>query len=210
KFVLDNIVCRFGLLGEIVSDNRKQFSDKPFRKWCEKLNIKQRFESVEHPQTNSIVERANKNLGEGIKAILDAGSKDWIEEVPHVLWAHRMMIKSSNRDTPLSLTYGMEVVIPIMVEENKERAAIHEAKSKAKMEKYYNTKVHNTSFKPIDFVYRNNGASHVEDTRKLGLKREGPYEVVESLGKGAYKPRNRSGDILPRTWSVRNLKECYI
>ncbi|GJX58846.1 reverse transcriptase domain-containing protein [Tanacetum coccineum] len=43
---------------------------------------------------------------------LDARSKNWIEELPHVLWAHRIMIKSSNRDTPFSLTYGTEVVIP--------------------------------------------------------------------------------------------------
>ncbi|GKB41101.1 reverse transcriptase domain-containing protein [Tanacetum coccineum] len=39
KFVWDNIVCRFGLLGEIVLDNGKQFSDNPFKDWCEKLNI---------------------------------------------------------------------------------------------------------------------------------------------------------------------------
>nr|GEV82354.1 reverse transcriptase domain-containing protein [Tanacetum cinerariifolium] len=31
KFVWDNIVCRFGLPGEIISDNGKQFRDNPFR-----------------------------------------------------------------------------------------------------------------------------------------------------------------------------------
>ncbi|GJY80290.1 reverse transcriptase domain-containing protein [Tanacetum coccineum] len=50
--------------------------------------------------------------GEGIKARLDARRKDWMEEISLVLWAHRTMIKSSNRDTPFLLTYGMEVVIP--------------------------------------------------------------------------------------------------
>ncbi|GKF26491.1 reverse transcriptase domain-containing protein [Tanacetum coccineum] len=30
RFVWDNIVCRFGLPGEIVSDNGKQFCDNPF------------------------------------------------------------------------------------------------------------------------------------------------------------------------------------
>ncbi|GKA05825.1 reverse transcriptase domain-containing protein [Tanacetum coccineum] len=39
KFVWDNIVCRFGLPREIVSDNGKQFRDNPFKDWCEKLNI---------------------------------------------------------------------------------------------------------------------------------------------------------------------------
>ncbi|GJZ66533.1 reverse transcriptase domain-containing protein, partial [Tanacetum coccineum] len=63
KFVWDNIVCRFGLPGEIVSDNGKQFSDNPFKDWCEKLNITQRFASVKHPQSNGLVERANRSLG---------------------------------------------------------------------------------------------------------------------------------------------------
>ncbi|GJZ68577.1 reverse transcriptase domain-containing protein [Tanacetum coccineum] len=39
KFVWDNIVCRFGLPGEIISENGKQFNDNPFKDWCEKLNI---------------------------------------------------------------------------------------------------------------------------------------------------------------------------
>ncbi|GJW98320.1 reverse transcriptase domain-containing protein [Tanacetum coccineum] len=59
-----------------------------------------------------LVERANRSLGEGIKARLEERSKDWIEELPHVLWAHRTMIKSSNGETPFSLTYGTEAVIP--------------------------------------------------------------------------------------------------
>ncbi|GJW29888.1 reverse transcriptase domain-containing protein [Tanacetum coccineum] len=112
KFVWDNIVCRFGLPGEIISDNGKQFRDNPFKDWCEKLCIRQCFASVKHPQANGLVERANRSLGEGIKAKLDERSKDWIEELPHVLWAHRTMIKSSNGETPFSLTYGTEAVIP--------------------------------------------------------------------------------------------------
>ncbi|GKE38632.1 hypothetical protein Tco_1462037 [Tanacetum coccineum] len=92
------------------------------------------------------------------------------------------MIKSSNGDTPFSLTYGTEAVIPAeigmptlrtakvdmvqnnealginlyLLEEIREQAAIREAKSKAKMEKYYNSKVRSTSFRPRDLVYRSN------------------------------------------------------
>ncbi|GJV22223.1 retrovirus-related pol polyprotein from transposon TNT 1-94 [Tanacetum coccineum] len=103
----------FGLPGEIISDNGKQFQDNPFKDWCEKLCICQHFASVKHPQTNGLVERENHSLGEGIKARLDERSKNWMEELPHVLWAHRTM--SSNGDTPFSLTYGMEAVIPAKI-----------------------------------------------------------------------------------------------
>ncbi|GKB78116.1 hypothetical protein Tco_0945011 [Tanacetum coccineum] len=58
--------------------------------------------------------------------------------------------------------------------EKKEGAAILEAKSKAKMERYYNSKVRSTSFKPGDLVYRKNDASRAKDTWKLGPKWEGP------------------------------------
>ncbi|GJX75072.1 hypothetical protein Tco_0313667 [Tanacetum coccineum] len=97
-----------------------------------------------------------------------------------------------------------------LLEEIREQAAIREAKSKAKMEKYYNSKVRNTSFKPEDLVYRSNEASHAKVSGKLSPKWEGPYEVTEALGNGAYKPRDRNGKHLPRTWNVRNLKNIYV
>ncbi|GKE08049.1 reverse transcriptase domain-containing protein [Tanacetum coccineum] len=190
KFVWDNIVCRFGLPREIVSDNGKQFNDNPFKDWCGRLNITQLFASVKHPQSNGLVERANRSMGKGIKARLGEGNKNWIEEIPHVLWAHRTMIKSSNGDTPFSLTYGTKAVIPAeiemptyrtavvdvvhnddeirlnldLLEERRERAAIRKAKA-------------------------NNEASHAMDEGKLGPKWEGPYEVTDVLGDEAYKLR---------------------
>ncbi|GJT85824.1 reverse transcriptase domain-containing protein [Tanacetum coccineum] len=85
---------RFCLPGEIVLDNGKQFRDNPFKDWCEKLCIRQCFASVKHPQANGLVERANRSLGEGING--------------HTA----TMIKSSNGETPFSLTYGTEAVIP--------------------------------------------------------------------------------------------------
>nr|GEY52832.1 reverse transcriptase domain-containing protein [Tanacetum cinerariifolium] len=36
-----------------------QFADNPFKDFCDKLNITQRFASVKHPQFNGLVERAN-------------------------------------------------------------------------------------------------------------------------------------------------------
>nr|GEU40701.1 hypothetical protein [Tanacetum cinerariifolium] len=236
RFVWDSIVCRFGLPGEIVLDNGKQFSDNPFKYWCDKLNITQRFASVKHPQSNGLVERANRSLGEGIKARLGNGNKNWVEELPHVLWAHRTMIKSSYGDTPFSLTYGTKADIPAeirmpthrtaavdvvhndeelrlnldLLEERRERAAIRESKAKLKMTKYYNARVRGVTFRPGDFVYRSNDASYAVDGGKLEPKWEGPYEVTKALGNGSYKLRSMDGTVLPRTWNIANLKKCYL
>ncbi|GJZ89875.1 reverse transcriptase domain-containing protein [Tanacetum coccineum] len=164
---------KFGLPGETVSDNRKQFRDNPFKDWCEKLSIRQCFASVRHPQANGFVERANRSLRKGINVRLGEKNKNWVKEISHVLWAHRTMIKSSKGETPFSLTYGAEAVIPVeigmltlrttevdmiknnealginldLLEKKREQAAIQEARSKAKMEKYYNARVRSISFR---------------------------------------------------------------
>nr|GEU97670.1 reverse transcriptase domain-containing protein [Tanacetum cinerariifolium] len=69
-----------------------------------------------------------------------------------------------------------------LLEERREQAAFREAKSIAKIEKYYNSKVRSTSFKPGDLVYRSNDAIRMEEVGKLGPKWEGLYEITEALG----------------------------
>nr|GEX40717.1 reverse transcriptase domain-containing protein [Tanacetum cinerariifolium] len=119
-----------------------------------------------------------------------------VEELPYFLWAHHTMINSSHGDTPFSLTYGTEAVIPAeigmptyrtvavdvvhndeelrlnldLLEERRKCVAIRKAKAKLKMTKYYNARVRGVTFRPCDFVYRNNDASHAVDGGKLGPK----------------------------------------
>nr|GEW10155.1 protein NYNRIN-like [Tanacetum cinerariifolium] len=205
KFVWDNIVCRFGIPGEIISDNGKQFRDNPFKDWCDKLNITHRFASVKHQQSNELVEKANRSLREGIKSRLGEGNKNWVEELPHIEMPtyHTAAVDVVNNDEELRLNLDL-------LEERRERAAICEAKAKSKMTKYYNARVRGVTFKPCDFVYRSNDASHAVAGGKLGPKWEGPYEVTEALGNGAYKLRSMDGTILPRTRNIANLKRCYL
>jgi transposase InsO family protein len=115
RFVWENIVCRFGLPQSIASDNGKQFAHDPFGSWCKQLQIEQVFTSVAHPQANGQVERANRSIVEGIKARLGRERAGCVEELPHVLWAHRTATKTSNGETPFSLTYGTEAMIPVEI-----------------------------------------------------------------------------------------------
>nr|GEZ19473.1 reverse transcriptase domain-containing protein [Tanacetum cinerariifolium] len=183
RFVWDNIVCRFGISSEIISDNGKQFADNPFKDWCDKLNITQRFASVKHPQSNGLVERANRSLGEGIKARLG-------EEIGMPTY-RTAAVDVVNNDKELRLNLDL-------LKKRRERAAICEARAKSKMMKYYNARVRDVAFKPGDFVYRRNDASHAVAGGKLGPKWEGPYEVAEALGNRAYKLRSTNGTVLPR------------
>ncbi|GKB45167.1 reverse transcriptase domain-containing protein [Tanacetum coccineum] len=193
--VINRVLYKKSYLGPWLRDN-------PFKDWCEKLCICQHFASVKHLQANDLVERENRSLGEGIKARLDERSNDWIEEIPHngsIIPAEiRMPTLRTAKIDMVQNDEALEINLDLL-EERREQAAIREARSKTKMEKYYNSKVRNTSFKPGDHVYRNNDASHAKDSGKLSPKWEGPYEVTEALGKGAYQLRDRNGKLLPRT-----------
>ncbi|GJU05248.1 hypothetical protein Tco_1121678 [Tanacetum coccineum] len=97
-----------------------------------------------------------------------------------------------------------------LLEERRKCATIHEAKAKLKITKYYNARVRGITFRPGDFVYHSNEASHAMDGGKLGPNWEGPHEVTEALGDGAYRLRSMDGTVFPRTWNIANLKKCTL
>ena len=174
---------------------------------------------------------------EGIKTRLGRERKGWVDELPNVLWAHRTSLKTSNGETPYSLTFGCEAVIPaevgmpthrtMMIKsekdndeeirlnldlliERREAAAIREARYKVKIEQYYNKHVRPMTFKVGEHVYRRNEASRVEDLGKLGPKWEGSYLITEAYGNGSYKLKTMEDREVPRTWHAINLRRCYL
>lgn len=49
SFVWKNIICRFGDPHMIILDNRKQFDNPKFRKFCQDLGVKNHHSSPRHP-----------------------------------------------------------------------------------------------------------------------------------------------------------------
>ncbi|GJX08664.1 reverse transcriptase domain-containing protein [Tanacetum coccineum] len=152
KFVWDNIVCRFGLPGEIISDNENLFL---------------------------------------------------LEEVSHVLWAHRTMIKSSNRETPFSLTYGMKAVIPVEISMPTLRTA--------EVDMIKNDEALGIN---LDLLEERREQAAIQEAKKAMKqamrKTEASSDLSGKLGKGAYKLRDCNGNTLLQTWNVCNLKKCYV
>ena len=98
-FVWKNIVCHFGVPRRLVSDNGAQFASQQLRNLCAEVGIKQVFASVEHPQTNGQVESANRVL----------------------LRAYHTTPQSSTMETPFSLVYGLDAMIPVEIHESSPR-----------------------------------------------------------------------------------------
>jgi len=120
-FVWRNIVCRFGVPRRLVSDNGTQFARQQLGKLCSEVGIKQVFAFVEHPQTNGQVESANRILLKGLKRRLKKAKGTWAEEVPKIVWAYHTTTQSSTMETPFSLVYESDAMIPVEIHKSSPR-----------------------------------------------------------------------------------------
>ncbi|XP_058189204.1 uncharacterized protein LOC131306792 [Rhododendron vialii] len=113
RFVWRNIVTRFGAPYEIVSDNGSQFVGKDLTILCAKFGIRFFNSTPAYPQGNCQVEATNKTVCAEIKHRLNSKRGKWAEELPRVLWAYRSTPRRSTGQTPFSMAFGMEAVIPL-------------------------------------------------------------------------------------------------
>ncbi|XP_057734067.1 uncharacterized protein LOC130949335 [Arachis stenosperma] len=228
KFMWRQVITRFGIPEVVISDNGTQFTDKKFTEFLTGLGIRQRFSSVEHPQTNGQVESANKIILLGLKKRLDNKKGAWADELASVLWSYRTTEQSSTKETPFRLTYGLDAVIPVeigepsprlllkgveeavekdLIDEAREMTHLAETALKQRMALRYNTKVLKRKFEPNDLVLRRNDIGPpTPGAGKLAANWEGPYRIKEEMGRGAFKLERLDGKEVPRTWNANNLR----
>jgi hypothetical protein len=140
---------------------------------------------------------------DGIKKRLEDAKGRWVEELPNVLWTFRTTPRRSTGETPFSLAYGSEAVIPLeiglptlktseweptrndlaqsqaldLLEERREQAMIRLASYQQQL-KGYNKNVRPRSFQQGDLVLRKVfGNTKNPNDGKLGPNWEGPYRV---------------------------------
>ncbi|PKA59347.1 hypothetical protein AXF42_Ash001441 [Apostasia shenzhenica] len=116
NFLWANIVCRYGIPMVIITDNGTPFANQRIHDFCGEHQINLKYASVWHPHTNGQAEAANKNILNILKKRLDGAKARWPEELPGVLWAYNTAPSEVTQESPFSLSFGMDVVIPVELE----------------------------------------------------------------------------------------------
>ena len=151
-----------------------------------------------------------------------------MEELPHVLWTYRTTPRRSTGETPFSMTYGAETVIPLgtgfptsrtssfnprdndeqltksldLIEENKENAMVQLAYYQQKLKQGYDANVKLKLLTPSDLVLRKVvSAAKNPVWGKLGPNWKGPYRITLKSGIGAYFLENLDEHVIPRPWN---------
>ena len=164
----------------LISDNGLQFNSKMFKRYCGELRITNRYSTPTYPQGNGQAEAVNKVIVNGLKKRLNDAKGKWVEELQHVLWTYRTTPRRSIGETPFSMTYGVEAVIPLetgfptlrtssfnlrdndeqltktldLIEEKRENAMVQLAYYQQKLKQGYDVNVKLRPLTPSDLVSR--------------------------------------------------------
>ena len=180
KFLWKNIVTRFEIPHTLISDNGLQFDSKSFRRYCCELGITNKYSTPAYPQGNGQAEAVNKVIMSGLKKRLDDAKGRWVEELPHILWTYQTTPRRSTGETPFSMSYGAEAIIPIetgfltlrtqsfnpnnndkllersldLIEERRESAMVQFVYYQHKLKQGYDARVRLRPLEPGDLVLR--------------------------------------------------------
>ncbi|GKV52487.1 hypothetical protein SLEP1_g59063 [Rubroshorea leprosula] len=236
EFLFNSILCRFGIPKRIIADNGPQFRAAALRLFCDDYGIELALTSVYTPQSNGQAESVNKIVLRGLKTRVLAAHSNWVDELNKVLWSCRTTPRSATCETPFSLAYGAEAVIPVevglpseragryddlnneqllrenldFIEEVREMSRIRNVAHQSRVAKFYNKRVRARQFQVGDLVLRKAGLTNIHSHMgKLAPNWEGPYMVVQVKRPDSYVLADIHGRQLPYLWNVQNLRKFY-
>ncbi|XP_058189300.1 uncharacterized protein LOC131306887 [Rhododendron vialii] len=205
-----------------------------FKAYCRSKGIHVHYASKAHPKANGQVEVTNQTIEKGIKERLREAKRAWPDELYNVLWAYRTTPRIATGETPYSLSFGAEAVVPIeiellnyrtastdhqenqedlkakldLLEEIRETTMAKIAVYQQRMVKYHEAQVRPRDFRTSDLVLRKVDLTG-KKVGKLGPNWEGPYQVLHHVKAGTYRLATLRGKELPNSWNTEHLKKYY-
>ncbi|KAL5582796.1 hypothetical protein UlMin_015238 [Ulmus minor] len=194
------------------------------------------FSSPAHPKSNGQVEAVNKTIKYTLKKKLEKSKGAWVDELPLVLWSYRTSFRTTTGETPFSLAYGVDAVVPVelgiptfrienfteenndvllalasdLLEEKRDKAQLRATALQQTVARHYNSKVKLRRFTKGDLVIRRIFLNTKEKgVGVLGPNWEGPYRVRAILRSGTYELETLGGRVLANPWNAEHLKKYY-
>jgi transposase InsO family protein len=112
KFLLEEVICRYGCVGKIVAD-RGELDAHEATELFERLGVKLSLTTAYNPEANGKIERGHGPIVKAIVRACNGRVGNWPRLLPYALWADRTTHSSVTGYMPTELMYGQKPVMPI-------------------------------------------------------------------------------------------------
>ena len=110
-FLFEEVLCRWGAVAEIVTDNGAAFVAA--LDWLERrFGIRHIRISAYNSRANGIVERQHRTIRESIVKACEGVISKWPSVAPYAFWADRATTRKSTGHSPFYMAHGIEPVLP--------------------------------------------------------------------------------------------------
>ena len=116
KFIKHHVIYRYGIPRRIIHDNGTQFVSHAFIQFCDKFRIQNLSSTAYNPSANGLAEAFNKTIVKILTKMTSNNKRDWNEKLGESLCAYRTTVRTSTDNTPYSLVYGCEAVLPLEIQ----------------------------------------------------------------------------------------------
>ncbi|XP_059075436.1 uncharacterized protein LOC131875353 [Cryptomeria japonica] len=115
-FIKKNLLVRYGVPHNIVTDNATNFSSHEISAFCYKYGIILSHASDYYPQGNGQAKASNKNIITILQKLVDENQRTWHKHLYEALWADHTTKKRAIRLSPFEIVYGTKAKLPIPLE----------------------------------------------------------------------------------------------
>lgn len=225
----DSIVKLHGMPRSIISDRGAIFTSHFWRQLFAKLAIKLKFTTAYHPQTDGQTERVNQSLEMYLRCSIHDNPRNWKQWIALAEFWYNSAVHSSIGMSPFKALYGHEPNLGAMpsvttdteatvsnllsdraaqLEQLKANLATAQNRMKLKADRNRTEKEFQVGEKVLLKLQPYVQQSVVSRPYpKLAYKFFGPFEILERVGKVAYKLQLPDGSLVHPVFHISQLKE---
>jgi hypothetical protein len=228
----EEIISRYGVPDEIVSDRGSNFMSDVWNNLMEVLEVKHKRTSAFHPRSNGKVENLVGSIHRIIAKLCGSAVDSWDEFIEEALFSLRTRIHPSTGKSPFFLMYGCDPKLPgdstkpfclnnddpkdraemrarllESIGQTRQAAAVRSGITAQEAKLRYDRLVKRDPLKLGEWVLMRR---EFKIKTKLLPNWLGPYEIIEAYPSGVYKLKDPTGLVKNDLVHRDRLKRCHV